>query len=407
MELSTMTVAGWDSRYHSLPASEISRRRERTRQLLEEKQLPVLLVFDMVRGGYFQWFTGAGISERPTEEIMIVPRNGEVTVVLSQECFTDEQQQNYQKLDATNSQDSRFGAANAPALYYGDILNCLTDEDRAVGVVYGDDIRVTVKTYLEEHIPGIRFVDVTEELEEIKAVKSRQELTVLEAVAGLNDRLFMAGSYLLRPGRTEADVVREIRYRACQLGAGGEDMTRHLVVDLTSSAMGGPAAQEPLLYPGRTLQKGDRVNLRVQGIFLDDYYGILGRCYCLGEADEETRRLWGHAVGAQAAGMAALRPGATVADGAAAINTYLREHGFPEDNSANIYGIAYRIGEAPARHQPSEQMKLKPGMVLAVTPKLQVEGQDPFCCADACRITETGAVRLTRTPQELVEIRGL
>ncbi len=406
MELSAMTVAGWDSRYHSLPEREIRRRRERTRKLLEEKDLPVLLVFDMVRGGYFQWFTGTGLSERPTEEIMMIPRQGEVKVVLSQECFTDEQQRNYQKPDATNSQDSRFGAVNVPALYYGDIVSCLGEGERRVGVVYGDAVRVTVKRYLEEHIPGICFVDVTEELEAVKAVKSRQELDVLEAVAGLHDRLAAVAGYLLRPGRTEADIVRELRYRACQLGAGGEDMTRHLVVDLTSSAMGGPAEAEPLRYPGRRLQRGDRVNLRIQGIFLDDYYGILGRCYCLGEADEETRRLWNHAVAAQQAGAAALKPGATAADGAAAISRYLTENGFAEDTSANLYGIAYRIGEAPARYQASERMTLEPGMVLAVTPKLTVEGQDPYCCADAFRITETGAVRLTRTPQEPVEIRG-
>lgn len=406
MELSNMTVAGWDSRYHSLPVSEINRRRERTKQLLAEKDLPVLLVFDMVRGGYFQWFTGAGLSERPTEEIMIIPREGEVKVVLSQECFSDEQQRDYQKLDATNSQDSRFGAVNVPALYYGDLLEHLTETDRRVGVVYGDDIRVTVKQYLEAHIPGICFVDVTEELEAVKAVKSPQELSVLEVVAGLHDRLFAAAGYLLRPGRTESDVVRELRYRACQLGAGGEDMTRHLVVDLTSSPMGGPAEAEPLRYPGRRLQKGDRVNLRVQGVFLDDYYGILGRCFSIGEADEETKRLWSCAVGAQEAGAAALRPGATVADAAAAVSRYLTEKGFPEDDTANIYGIAYRIGEAPVRYQASERMSLKPGMVLAVTPKLCVKGQDPFCCADAYRITEEGCVRLTRTSRELSEIRG-
>lgn len=405
MDISKMMVSGWEGRYYSLSRTELQRRLESARAVMREKEVSVMLVLDMVRGGFFQWFLGAGISERPTEEILIVPSAGQMKICLSQECFTKEQQESYQKLDAVSSQDSREGdAQNVPALYYGDIGEHLKNGDTRVGIVYPDDLRVTVKQYLENHIPGITYVDCTRELNWVKAKKSSEERSILEQTAAQHDRLFGTNPYQLRPGRLEADVVRELRYRACQLGSGGEDMTRNLVVEFTSAPMGEPAVQEPIRYPGRRIQEKDRVNICLQGVFQDNYYGILGRCYTMGPATEQVKHHWQTAIEAQRTGAAALRPGATILEASEAINQYLRQQGCPEDNSTSIYGIAYKIGEIPCRYDESEQMPLEEGMVLALKPKVYIGEEDPYCCADPYEITKDGARRLTKTSQALVEL---
>lgn len=405
MDITKMKVAGWEARYYSLLPAEMERRLTCTRKMMEEKELSVILVFDMVKDGLFQWFMGAGISERPTEEILVVSLEGTMKICLTQECFTKEQQEHYKKVDSVNSQDSRMGEAeNRPALYFGDIKEHLKKENSRVGIVHPEALRVTVSEYLQEYIPGITYVDVTKELEEIKAVKSPEELAVIKEVAGLHDRLFSVNPFLLRPGKTEADIVRELRYRACQLGAGGEDMTRNLVVDMTSAPMDQPAEAEPILYPGRVIREGDRINICLQGIFQDGYYGIAGRCYTLGKATESVKKNWETAVEAQKAGASKLRPGATIKEASEEINRYLREKGLPADETANIYGLAYQAGEAPCRYDWSENMPLQSGMVLAVKPVVSAGKEDSYCCADAYQIMEQGAVRMSESSQELIEL---
>ena len=59
-----------------------------------------------------------------------------MTICITSQCFTDEEHASYKKLNATNSQDARFGdAVNVPALYYGDIKKYMDDTGR-VGILY-------------------------------------------------------------------------------------------------------------------------------------------------------------------------------------------------------------------------------------------------------------------------------
>lgn len=404
MDITKTMVAGWDERYHSLSQKELERRLNATKIAMDAAGVDVLMAVNMVKQGFYQWFMGAGISERPTEEILIIPRQGQMILCTTSECFTDEQQKNYRKLAAVNSQDKRYGAAvNVPAFYYHYVLDELTDTKR-LGVINPDFLRRTVKEYLDTYIPGLEMVDMTETMETIKAVKSPEEQSCLKAAAAFCDRLFASLGVIVRPYRLEPDMVRELRYRAYQMGSGGEDVTRNVMVDLTSSPDGGPAFPEPVLYPGRQVMPGDRINILVRSITYDEYYGALGRCFILGKAGEETKHYWNMALKAQETAAAHLIPGNTISDANSAMNDYLKSQNVRPDTHVCIYGLGYRPDEAPCRFAKSQNMKLKAGMVLCVAPRIIVDGRDPWCAADMYEITENGARKLTQTSSRLVEI---
>ncbi|MDO5422109.1 MAG: M24 family metallopeptidase [Eubacteriales bacterium] len=403
MDITKAMVAGWECRYYQMPHTELERRREAVKRLMEEKETDVLMLVDMVRGGYFQWLLGAGLSERPTEEILIFSRTGEMKICLTSECFSDEQQKNYTKVDATNTQDTRFGdAANVPAFYYRYVSEELTEKKR-VGIVFPDSLRRTVKEYLEANIPGMAWVDVTHEMNELKAWKSPEERKILRDMADFHDRLFPTVGVLAIPGRLEGDFVKELRYRAYQMGCGGEDVTRNAVVHLTSGQDGRKEKLEEVLYPGKILREGDRLNLKVQCVGYDDYYGVLGRCFVLGEASEETKQNWEKLVKVQDFAASLLKPGTTLAETAAKVQAFRKKQGMPEDASNFLYGVGVQAGEAP--HLTYEQtMIVKEGMVLAVAPELKMEGAETMYCADLYEIQENGAVRLNAFPREVEEI---
>ena len=290
MDITKMKVAGWECRYYGMPHEELEHRRERIRKVMEEKKVPVVLMVDMIRGNYFQWILGAGMSERPTEEILIFPKKGDMTICITSQCFSDEEHESYKKLDATNSQDARFGdAINVPALYYGDIKKHM-DETGRVGILYPDSLRKTVKDYLEQNLPNLEWVDVTAEMEAAKAPKSEEERKILKDMAAFHDRLFGSVAAMAIPGKLEGDLVKELRYRAYQMGCGGEDVTRNAVVFFTSEPDKEGSAAEEILYPGKQIQEGDRLNLKAQCVAYDEFYGALGRCFVLGKASEETKK---------------------------------------------------------------------------------------------------------------------
>ena len=188
MDITKMKVAGWECRYYGMSHEELEQRRDRIRKVMEEKKVPVVLMVDMIRGNYFQWILGAGMSERPTEEILIFPKEGNMTICITSQCFTDEEHASYKKLNAPNSQDTRFGdAVNVPALYYGDIKKYMDDTGR-IGILYPDSLRKTVKDYLEQKIPGLEWVDITKEMEAAKALKSDGERKILKDMAAYHDR---------------------------------------------------------------------------------------------------------------------------------------------------------------------------------------------------------------------------
>lgn len=403
MDITKMKVAGWECRYYGMPHEELEQRRERIRKVMKEKKVPVVLIVDMIRGNYFQWILGAGMSERPTEEILIFPKEENMTICITSQCFTDEEHASYKKLNATNSQDARFGdAVNVPALYYGDIKKYMDDTGR-VGILYPDSLRKTVKDYLEQKIPGLEWVDITEEMEAAKAPKSNGERKILKDMAAFHDRLFGSVAAMAIPGKLEGDLVKELRYRAYQMGCGGEDVTRNAVVFFTSEPDKEGGTIEEILYPGKQIQEGDRLNLKAQCVAYDEFYGALGRCFVLGKASEETKKDNEALVKIQDFAAELLKPGTSLLEVSRKVQKYRKELGIPEDNSNYLYGIGCGAWEVPTLTEQAE-MPLAAGMTVVIAPQLRREGREAMYCADMYEITEKGAVRMNMFPRNVQEI---
>ena len=48
------------------------------------------------------------------------------------------------------------------------------DDTGRVGILYPDSLRKTVKDYLEQKIPGLEWVDITEEMEAATGMESSE-----------------------------------------------------------------------------------------------------------------------------------------------------------------------------------------------------------------------------------------
>lgn len=274
-----------------------------------------------------------------------------------------------------------------------------------IGIVNPECLKKVVLDKILAYHPGIEFVDITREMNELKAVKYQEELEKAKAAAKIMDRAFGTLYLILRDGMSEHQASVELRWRLSQLGASEQDLQNMSVVRLTSAPDGGAAAEEPMLYPGRSLQVGDRINVSCTSYLPIGICGALGRCYIMGKASLEAKDYWSLALKAQDAAAAAAKPGATLAQIEELVNReILIPAGVEEDHSAFVYGIGCDRYEAPRNVDATREMPLEAGMLLVIAPSVKPHGKDAYRCMDVFTVTETGAVRLSGTPRDLVEL---
>lgn len=390
------------------PDAELESRLSRVRALLREKNLGVLLILNRCSEGYTAWLTGCPMPDVPFNRAggYIIAADGAAIDVSSDTLVTEEFLRNYRKLDETVTVPATNPLfASALGFYLPDIQpHILPGEKARIGVVHLDDMPAALHDFLSAGISNLEFVDLNREMATLKAMRTPFEQEYAAISSNNLCRVFSAMPFMLRPGRTEAALVADIRERVYALGAGGQDTSRMANVLLESRAPG-ELNPDPV-YPGRMLRPDDEVCVQIRAISYNDIYSAAGRLYVLGTPHPETVDLWNHAVAAQDVLLAALHPGATLEQAYAKLTEYCTQNRLHPAPTNPLYGLGYVIGEAPILFTESGREPLQPGMVLAVAPSISAKESDRFyCCADTFLITENGARRLTNMPRELVTVR--
>lgn len=120
------------------------------------------------------------------------------------------------------------------------------------------------------------------------------------------------------------------------------------------------------------LQDGDIVNIDV-ALDHDGWYGDTSRMYCVGEPAAPARRLVDATYEAMMAGIAAVRPGATLGDVGHAIQSVAHREGFSIVREYCGHGIGRIYHDEPqVLHygRPGAGLRLAPGMIFTIEPML-------------------------------------
>jgi Xaa-Pro aminopeptidase len=272
--------------------------------------------------------------------------------------------------------------------------------DGRLGLVNPTYLKKTVRDYLAE--ANITLVDIDGPFHLLQAEKSQEEIAGVKAAAVLFDRVITSIPLLLTGEPLERSVVVALRNHLREMNAECEDLMSSSMVTLTSAPDGSPSVPEPIPYPGRRLQYGDRVNVAVNGYMPGGFASALGRTYILGSASPEAEHYWNLAVSAQQGIAAAAKPGVTISQLMELLaQDYLAPNGLKPSTARQIYGIGASVYEVPRNVDATREVPLQAGMTLVIAPLICPEGKDPYCCMDTFVVTEVGAKRLSTTPQEL------
>ncbi|MFF0454508.1 M24 family metallopeptidase [Nocardia africana] len=236
-------------------------------------------------------------------------------------------------------------------------------------------------------------VSATPIIRELRMIKDAAEIDALRRAGAAIDRVHARMGEWLRPGRTEAEVAADI---TAAIVAEGHDRADFVIVG------SGPNGANPHhSHSDRTIEAGDVVVIDIGGPVEPGYFSDSTRTYVLGEPDPEIAERYGALERAQAAAVAAVRPGVTAESVDAAARNLLSEAGFGEAFIHRTgHGIGLSVHEEPYIVAGNETV-LRPGMAFSVEPGIYFGGEWGARIEDIVVVTEDGGESVNRRPHGL------
>ncbi len=349
-------------------------------------------------GGYVKWFSD--LSARHSYPFTVIfPVDDEMTLIAVGAPSPGEP---YPPSWAVRGVKKRLSAPYFSSVHYTSdydaelAVGVLKEKKRAtIGLVGRSSIPVTFCEYLEKHLVGYKFVDMTDQVDQIKVLKSPEEIELIKKTAALQDAAIDHVRKVLKPGRRDFEIHAEAHYSTTMNGS-----ERGLVI-VGSGRPGTPVPLQHRHYQNRVIREGDQVSLLVEVNGPGGFYTELGRIFSIGSPPQELQDAFGVAVEAQQLTLNLLKPGANPRDVIEANNDFLQKKGYLPERRLYAHGQGYDLVERPLIRQ-DEPMKIKAGMNITVHPmaiKTTVWGS----VCDNYLVTEQGVSPcLHKTPKEII-----
>ena len=237
-------------------------------------------------------------------------------------------------------------------------------------------------------------------VEQARMIKDASEIATLRDAAARLDQVMPAALASVRAGETERRIAGAIE--AAIREAGYERMAFDTIV------ASGPHSAMPHYRAGaRALAAGDLLVLDFGGV-LDGYCCDLTRTVSIGTPSHEVRRVYDAVLHAQAAAIAAVKPGIDSSAVDAAARNVLIDRGLGEAfGHGTGHGLGLDVHEEPRIGKPRTDMPpviLAPGMVFTIEPGAYLPGFGGVRIEDDVLVTATGCEVLTRLPRELLPL---
>ena len=283
----------------------------------------------------------------------------------------------------------------APGDLIGAVVSVVAPLDEGLGfepagLTWGEGQR------LRAGLRGRPVVPAPPLVEELREVKDETELASMAHAARLGTETFDELLGGLRPGVTEREVAVELEVGMRRRGADG------LAFDPIVAF--GEQAAEPHHRPGdRALQRGDLVKLDFGGR-VEGYCSDMTRTVVCGRASDRQRDLYEVVQQAQAAGLAALRPGVSGAAVDRACREVIARAGLADAFSHPTgHGVGLEIHEAP-RVRAGADGRIAAGTAVTVEPGVYLPGFGGVRIEDLTVVRPDGHDVLTTATKELLEL---
>lgn len=246
-------------------------------------------------------------------------------------------------------------------------------------------------------LPGTRAADAI--VLDAARAKTTEELASAREAARIAEQGYARLLDIARPGMSEDELALELKWHMKSLGA--EDNFLLLCASPHNRAV------QP--STGRKLARGDIILAEITPSHLGQLTQIC-RSVAVGEPSQELRDKYALVVRAMNAGIAAARPGVSMAEVCRAINEVLEMQGYGEFcHPPHIRRRGHGLGFASTRPGDvslDNATVLEPGMLFMIHPNQYLPETGYLLCGEPVLMTATGAEVLTRERSKLGVVSG-
>jgi len=256
--------------------------------------------------------------------------------------------------------------------------------------------------WLKETNPGCEFVDVTDVLYQLRAIKQPREIDLLRRAA----QLYEAGQNRAIAEAHEGQTALEVKYRymegALQAAQDGPPLGDFQGAFGFISA----GAGAKMSFGGTSgLSSGDLIKFDC-GVTLGGYYSDCGRTFSFGRPTDTQRKMYQALQSAHARARELMRPGVKLSEIFRVTTEEVRSHGFP-NYSRGHFGHSIGLDsfvEEPPFISANEETQLLPGMVMCLETPYYAESLGSFQVEDMILITPDGCENFNTSGYDLVEV---
>jgi Xaa-Pro aminopeptidase len=269
---------------------------------------------------------------------------------------------------------------------------------RTIGWVASGAMPHAFVARIERELAGkATFVDATEFVDRLKAIKSEEEKELIRKAARMQDEVFARVLVKIQPGMTDNDVTALAQYEGRLLGS-------EQGLFLGSSAPLGQASRFLDRHQqARRLKPGEHFSLLIENNGLGGFYTEIARTIVLGKASNELIDGFESMKEAQAHTLRLLKPGASCADIARSHDEYMRARGLPAELRLYCHGQGYDLVERPLV-RADETMAIEEHMNLAVHPGYETPSIFAVICDNYFIEARGPGACLHQTPKQIFEI---
>lgn len=204
-------------------------------------------------------------------------------------------------------------------------------------------------------------------------VKSAREIAIMRQASRIVATVLREISELAAPGLTTGDLDAHAEKRIRELGAtpsfkGYHGFPASICASINDEVVHGIPSGK------RVIKAGDLLKIDT-GAYFEGYHGDSCITLCVGEGvPEQARRLSRVAQESLMKGLATIRAGSSLLELAGAVQDHVEAHGYAVVEDYTGHGVGRNLHEEPSvfnfRTRDLPDMKLRPGMTLAVEPIL-------------------------------------
>ncbi|TCP70617.1 M24 family metallopeptidase [Baia soyae] len=241
---------------------------------------------------------------------------------------------------------------------------------------------------------SIEYIPAPQIIEELRMIKSEDELSIIRQAATIADRTFEQIIQYIQPGLKESEVQLRLKVLMMEMGATGPSFD--IIV-----ASGWRGALPHGVASDKVIEKGDLVTLDF-GAAYQGYVSDLTRTVMVGKPNEKQKEIYDIVLEAERKAVDALRPGMTGMEADAVARDLITQRGYGAYfGHGTGHGIGLEVHEGPRLSQAGSNV-LKPGNVVTVEPGIYLSDFGGVRIEDDVLITESGHEVLTHCTKELI-----